>query len=408
MRIRTLATLCLGLLGTLPAALLAQSELIYTVMAPSPALAPGSELTLNLVAFNPTRFEERFIAPGRLTGTLLIGERAWDIELNARGPRAGTVDPGGFASRVYALKLPDDAIGRAVLELTEDEEAFPSLRAALMIAERAESADPDAPSEFRPIADLVSPSPAADALKRAIAGRLNPHEPIYFLYGPDAPAAKFQFSFKYRLLAFDRSRRNDPTASTLQLGYTQRSLWDIDAESSPFYDTSYMPEVFFEKLQARPDEASIFTPIALQVGFKHESNGRDLDLSRSLNVYFARFAFALGSLDEWNLLFIPEAYMYARELGDIDDNPFIRDYRGYGKLRLFIGKNDGPSLTLSGYSGSGFDHPTIQVDFNTPIRTRLLDFGLYFHVQYFDGYGESLLQYQEESRTVRAGVSLVR
>jgi outer membrane phospholipase A len=43
-----------------------------------------------------------------------------------------------------------------------------------------------------------------------------------------------------------------------------------------------------------------------------------------------------------------------------------------------------------------------------PIRTKLLNFETYLLIQYFNGYGESLLHYDTKSETVRAGLSLVR
>jgi len=50
----------------------------------------------------------------------------------------------------------------------------------------------------------------------------------------------------------------------------------------------------------------------------------------------------------------------------------------------------------------------MQFDLTLPMRARLFDFASYFMVQYFDGYGESLLLYNQHSSTVRAGFSLVR
>jgi len=63
-------------------------------------------------------------------------------------------------------------------------------------------------------------------IERTVAGRFSTHEPIYFIYGPDAPGAKFQFSFKYRLLSDSGILGSGvPTLRGLHLAYTQRSLW---------------------------------------------------------------------------------------------------------------------------------------------------------------------------------------
>ena len=51
-----------------------------------------------------------------------------------------------------------------------------------------------------PLSNILPSQPAASAVERTFAGRFSAHEPVYFIYGPDAPGAKFQFSFKYRLL----------------------------------------------------------------------------------------------------------------------------------------------------------------------------------------------------------------
>jgi outer membrane phospholipase A len=56
----------------------------------------------------------------------------------------------------------------------------------------------------------------------------------------------------------------------------------------------------------------------------------------------------------------------------------------------------------------GVRRVTYQLDLSVPVGVRRLDFGIYFVVQYFDGYAESLLDYTHASRTVRAGLAIVR
>ncbi|MGH8021606.1 MAG: phospholipase A [Opitutaceae bacterium] len=102
---------------------------------------------------------------------------------------------------------------------------------------------------------------------------------------------------------------------------------------------------------------------------------------------------------------MPEFYTY---IGGLSSNPRLKDYRGYGNLRLVFGKNDRPSLTVQGWSGRDFENHSVQVDLSVPVDTRLLDFQTYLHFQYFNGYGESLLSYEEKSETVRVGIALVR
>lgn len=69
---------------------------------------------------------------------------------------------------------------------------------------------------------------------------------------------------------------------------------------------------------------------------------------------------------------------------------------------------DGPSLGWSVTPEHGFEHLTSQIDLSVPVGVRRLNFGTYLFVQYFDGYAESLRDYTLKSRTLRAGVALVR
>lgn len=241
---------------------------------------------------------------------------------------------------------------------------------------------------------------------RSFEGRLAPHESIYFLYGADDPAAKFQFSFKYRLFYSDEEvEESSAPRTSVNIAYTQRSLWDTEADSSPFYDTSYMPELIFESAREQPSSSGPFTWFGYQAAVKHESNGRDGSSSRGQNIFYMRPVFAIGPLDGWHMVVSPKAYFYITPL---DNNPDLPDYRGYGQLEGAILKKDAASLAYMVRSGKDFDRVTYQLDLAIPVRVDFLDLATYLHVQYFDGYGESMLSYAEESEVLRVGFSLVR
>lgn len=249
--------------------------------------------------------------------------------------------------------------------------------------------------------------PAITHLQRAFVDHFGFHEPIYFLYGPNEPAAKFQFSLRYRLVGRTPSPdQMEPPARALYLGYTQRSLWDIEGDSSPFYDSSYMPEVMFESLAPdRSGEVGWFHWLGFQAGVKHESNGQGGDESRSLNIVYFRPGLAIGSLEGWRLVLAPRFFAY---LGTSDYNDDIADYRGYGEMMLIFGRNDGLMIQTTGVLGRGWEHGSIQIDVSHPISIPRLKFSTFLHLQYFDGYGESLLDYNQKSSTWRAGFSIVR
>lgn len=374
------------------------SFVVNSLIPPRSPVAPQAVVAIDWVALNPGASEVRFDPPETLAATLRVGEQSWPVRLLSTQVSQVSILPGGFAVKPFTLTLPSGAIGQTILEVPGTEGA-PPLRTVIVVSGEAAPSSPDTPA---PLTNYAMNKPAASAIERSFAGRLSAHESIYFIYGAKEPAAKFQFSFKYRILSMGK----EGIPQTLQFGYTQRSLWDIEGPSSPFYDTSYMPELMFESLAPIPKTTSRwFTWLGYQAGYKHESNGRDGLLSRSLNTLNARAAFVLGRMDRWAVIMIPEVFGY---ISDLSNNPDIADYRGYGQLRMVMGKNDGPALMFTGRTGKDFNRFTYQLDLTVPFRTRLLEFEAYFLLQYFNGYGESLRTYRQKSDEARIGVSLVR
>ena len=424
----------------LASAAFAQS-LVFSLLPGTRAAGTAHGNTVDLVVLNRGASEQSLTTPPTLQGELSLGGQSWPIELRAgedheESPRSSpssgnaparsgstrdlslAIAPGSFSIRTYTFTAPPGVTGQVVIEVEVPGQA--AVRGAIDLVSAAfatpavsvtdaasarPAAVPDTTAATKPTTNLARAQPAASALKRTFANRLAAHEAIYFIYGPHAPAAKFQFSFKYKILDF--SGAAEPVmARTLQFAFTQRSLWDITGTSSPFYDTSYMPELIFESLAPKPEESDRwFTWLGYQAAYKHESNGRNGPDSRSLNTVYLRPVLAFGALDRWHLLVIPELTAYIDSLGN---NANLKDYRGYGQLRLVLGRNDGPSLMASIWTGQKLEHRSLQLDFTLPVKTRWLDFETYLLAQYFNGYGESLLFYRDKSETVRAGFSLVR
>lgn len=381
-------------------------RLLYSLVAPRSAEA-GSIVQMQAVMLNAGRDAVRVGWPRTLDATVAVDGSRWPVTLQIaeHSPSASTIPREQFALRDYSFRLPTvPTRGTAIIEVSTVD--FGPAQAVITVtaATVTKSDRPAVPTQH-PLTSLVGVPPAASALQRVFADRISPHEPVYFLYGPNAPAAKFQLSFKYKVFDF-RALGKQAVARTVQFAYTQRSLWDINAESSPFYDTSYMPELMYQALAPEPERAGDgFTWLGFQAALKHESNGRSGAMSRSANIVYARPVMAVGALDGWHLLVMPELFTYVDTL---EDNPALKDYRGYGRLDLVFGRNDGPSLMTRAWAGQHFNHASIQLDVTLPIRTDLLEFETYLLIQYFNGYGESLLEYTRRSESVRAGISLVR
>ena len=301
-------------------------------------------------------------------------------------------------------------------------ELGPPAPAELIARERASDAATTSTTETG--VNLHDPPRVEAGLAEFLSTRFHAHEPIYFLAGPLNPNSKFQVSLKYQLFAeggdIDRAA---PWASDFFVAYSQTSFWDIGGDSSPFFDSSYRPE-FLYQLGPREvrdvDWLPGVTRFDLQAGLRHESNGRDGPESRSMNiayvgpiVTFGNDGVADGPTDapggrphDFFLAVAPRLWMY---LTDNDDNPDIYQYRGYGDLRLIAGWRGGFQAAFTVRMGNDFDKGALQVDLTYPLqRLAIRDLGMYLHGQFFTGYGESLIEYDQSTTSFRLGVSLVR
>jgi len=232
---------------------------------------------------------------------------------------------------------------------------------------------------------------------------LSVNEPVYFAVGGSRDMkARFQFSFKYRI--FDQDSWIVEKAnwlSSTHFSYTQTSLWNLSQESAPFEDTSYKPSLFWDTYTHK--EGAF--PAYIRTGVEHESNGQSGDESRSLNTAYV-WPFWVGEWHGRQLLLAPKAYAY---LSKDDNNRNIEEYRGNVDLNLEYGTEDSWLLaSMFRYGGGG--RGSVQLDLSYPIRTKIFArTGGYIFAQLFNGYGESLITYDEHQDTqLRIGFAIVR
>lgn len=233
---------------------------------------------------------------------------------------------------------------------------------------------------------------------------LSINEPMYFVVGRDdgETRARFQFSFKYRIFDADGIVvRHASWLEKLHFGYTQKSLWNLSADSKPFEDSSYRPSLFWEFQKNRGGALPDF----LRAGYEHESNGQGGMDSRSIDTLFVLPAWET-QIWERNLVVGPKLYVY---LDQEEENRDIEGYRGYADLIIRYGNEDGWLLASLWRHGER-NKNTVQLDLSYPIRKKFLArAGGYFYVQAFHGYGESLLAYdQNQDLRIRLGFAIVR
>ncbi|WP_404377228.1 phospholipase A [Vreelandella aquamarina] len=209
--------------------------------------------------------------------------------------------------------------------------------------------------------------------------------------GPDSGEVKFQFSAKFNMIENVFGDIGD-----VYFAYTQRSWWqayNTDA-SSPFRETNYEPEIFIDFDNAWSALGWVNT--RNRISFIHQSNGRSDPLSRSWNRVYLESTFQSG---DWALTLAPHWRVPESE-GD-DDNPDIERYVGYGDIRLAkrLQNNHEFAGQLRGNPSTG-NYGT-QVDYSWPAFN-----GVRAHVQYYYGYGESMIDYDNRVHRLSLGFSL--
>lgn len=210
----------------------------------------------------------------------------------------------------------------------------------------------------------------------------------------DDTEAKFQLSIKSPLAVnlFDKN-------IDIYAAYTNRSFWQVynDDISAPFRETNHEPEIW---AQFRPDWKLLgFNNSLNGLGFVHQSNGRGGVLSRSWNRIYANFVFerdklAIGIKPWWR---IPED-------AEDDNNEDIDDFLGYGEIRAAY-KMDKHTfgMMIRNLFETGFDQGAVELSWSFPLWN--YDY-LKGYLQYFNGYGESLIDYNQRSNSIGIGVSL--
>lgn len=221
----------------------------------------------------------------------------------------------------------------------------------------------------------------------------------------DNSEVHFQISIKVPLLKGFWDGKGD-----LFFAYTNRSWWQAynrDA-SSPFRETNHEPELFLSyALDWRLGEKLRLANLVF--GFNHQSNGQGGDESRSWNRIYLNILWELGddfafSIKPWYR--IPEDKKKHPGDSSGDDNPDIHNYMGYGEMGFAwkFGKDKNQTLAVmfrNNLRFSGDNKGAVQVDWTFPVFNRMK-----LYVQYFNGYGESLLDYNASTNRIGVGFLL--
>lgn len=215
----------------------------------------------------------------------------------------------------------------------------------------------------------------------------------------DNKEAKFQVSAKLPLFL------EDTGFDGLYFGFTLTSFWQLynSEASKPFRETNYEPEVFWQETADYSVLGYKFN--TFQVGFNHMSNGQSGLRSRSWNRIFASIVFS----DDDDIYYFKTWYRIPEDEKEDpldptgDDNPDIEDF--YGRMEFGYGRKIGAFKVLALLRNNldfSDNRGSIQLDFTYPISDRYE-----VMLQYFNGYGDSLIDYNRSQERIGVGFQLL-
>lgn len=190
----------------------------------------------------------------------------------------------------------------------------------------------------------------------------------------------------------------------LYLGYTNHSFWQVYNRdiSAPFRETSHQPELI---LSFTNDwEIFGFRNVLNEAILNHQSNGQSGILSRSWNRIMFNSVF---EKDNFVFMFkpwyrLPEKKAKYRGDPKGDDNPDIERFLGHFEFTTaYQHRNNIYSMMLRNNLRSD-NTGAVELGWSFPVSSRSQTIRGY--VKYFNGYGESLIDYNDYTQSIGVGV----
>jgi outer membrane phospholipase A len=360
-------------------------------IAPTNSFVAGTRASVWLYLMNNSASEVHRTIEPKLNARFIVPPTSWDVLLTSAGANnEATIAPGAFAKAEYFVDVPAGLHSPASLIVSNYNEV------AIQISESGTTNR----LAMQAVPETEKAKPSRTMLGRFLDNHISPYEPIYFLVG-NYPAAEFQLSLKFQLFDLTNSYA---VVTNLYFAYTQTSYWDLISSDPSFFDSSYKPStfVYFPALWQREDDAIQFD---LQSGVEHESNGRGGVAERSIYTAYLQPRITFGKPGHLQFALQPRAWTYFW-VGH--NNPDIAHYRGYADLHAFLTLKPEPNswanfqIETRFRIGDGGAHPGIQIDG----RYKFPHFNPTIDVQYFEGYGQTLRQYNKEAHGLRVGLCL--
>jgi phospholipase A1 len=232
---------------------------------------------------------------------------------------------------------------------------------------------------------------------------------------------KLQLSMKFRVL--------EPNLYVLKynffpayFAYSQKTLWNVRQQSTPVEENNYNPEFFLDyPVNARISGRFKLRSIVISP-IEHESNGLVGVQSRSWNRQYVLLKFGLESKEKLGITnsFLSDKALFSVKLwyasGYSESDAYLQSIGSNDNFLDYMGRGEvGWSLRNFLWGGSLRDH---QLDIKTPIfrdinknsyefefRQQLPNMNFAVYLQYWYGYGETLLRFDQFGRRGFAGLA---
>jgi phospholipase A1/A2 len=384
--------------------LASHSSADFTLSTANPRVAPGGPFDLKLTITNEGAEPLTVDLPSPLHLKLDTGTAVTILDVTPDRMGEMVIEPNQFVSVRLQGSLPAAANGVATLAAT----GLQTNTIALQI-DGTQPSTQDFASSTAAAEPARAPSPRetdeAMLVDKPPVLAVSVYEPVYFLVGGDGGLnAKFQISFRYRLFDGKGALASRlPWIDDLYLSFSQTALWDLNELSKPFRDSSYRPRLFF----ANYDLGRLFdgrVRLGVEAGMGHESNGKDEEDSRSYNMAYVRPTMTFGDPEGFNVYVAPLIHNYVGE----DENPDLKDYRGYVDWLIGAGSKGGLNFWALLRKGERSDYGSAELNLSYPLsKLSSGDLTGWLMLQYFNGYGESLLDYNRKlDSQLRLGISV--
>lgn len=221
----------------------------------------------------------------------------------------------------------------------------------------------------------------------------------YFVTGESKEdQVKYQISVKYNLFY--------PFNLGVFFAYTQRSWWKIYDNSSPFFETNFLPEAFYEFESGNNVFNNFVIPyidfIRLSP-YEHRSNGREEGPdNRGENKYYGEIQASVGKVYNFGVRGKVFGY-YTRAKENKDINDYHKNYEASVFFKL-KSKNvrylDKEEINVS-WGGNPANKGWYSIEVSARILSTYVQPKLF--IQFYKGYDEFILFYNKKTEAVRIG-----